>query len=118
LNSLFVSAVQRGGNWNNGRDAGVFSVNLNNAPSNSNGNIGFRCPPEHQANLAWRLNSVLSVRAKTLVERQKACKEGELRPTLFQGFEHLKDAILPCPISIGENQSIAGATASTDDLHQ
>jgi hypothetical protein len=38
-------AVQRGGNWNNGARAGVFSMNLNNAPSNSNTNIGFRCPP-------------------------------------------------------------------------
>ena len=36
-------AVQRGGNWNNGANAGALSVNLNNAPSNSNSNIGFRC---------------------------------------------------------------------------
>jgi hypothetical protein len=38
-------AVQRGGNWGNGANAGVFSMNLNNDPSNSNTNIGFRCPP-------------------------------------------------------------------------
>ena len=31
-----------GGNWNNTGNAGVFYVNLNNARSNSNGNIGFR----------------------------------------------------------------------------
>lgn len=31
-----------GGNWNNGTNAGVFYVNLNNLRSNSNGNIGFR----------------------------------------------------------------------------
>ena len=36
-------AVKRGGNWNNGGNAGLFYVNLNNAPSNSNSNIGFRC---------------------------------------------------------------------------
>jgi len=36
-------AVKRGGNWNNGADAGLFSAYLNNAPSNSNTNIGFRC---------------------------------------------------------------------------
>ena len=47
-NPCSVSAVQRGGNWNNGRNAGVFGVNLNNAPSHTNSNIGFRCPPEHQ----------------------------------------------------------------------
>ncbi len=32
----------RGGNWNNGGNAGVFALNLNNAPSNSNNNVGFR----------------------------------------------------------------------------
>ena len=32
----------RGGNWNNGSQAGVFALNLNNARSNSNNNIGFR----------------------------------------------------------------------------
>lgn len=32
----------RGGNWNNGSNAGVLTLNLNNAPSNSNTNIGFR----------------------------------------------------------------------------
>jgi RNA-directed DNA polymerase len=32
----------RGGNWNNGANAGVFNLNLNNARSNANTNIGFR----------------------------------------------------------------------------
>lgn len=32
----------RGGNWNNGANAGVFNLNLNNLRSNSNNNIGFR----------------------------------------------------------------------------
>ena len=31
-----------GGNWNNGSNAGVFNVNLNNTRTNSNSNIGFR----------------------------------------------------------------------------
>ena len=35
-------AALRGGNWNNGSNAGVFALNLNNAPSNSNNSIGFR----------------------------------------------------------------------------
>jgi len=37
------SAVKRGGNWNNGADAGPFCANLNNAPTDTNNNIGFRC---------------------------------------------------------------------------
>jgi retron-type reverse transcriptase len=44
-------AVQRGGNWNNGANAGPFCANLNNAPSNVNNNIGFRCCSEHGANI-------------------------------------------------------------------
>ncbi len=33
---------RRGGNWNNGSEAGAFALNLNNERSNSNSNIGFR----------------------------------------------------------------------------
>jgi hypothetical protein len=32
----------RGGNWDNGANAGVFALNLNNSRSNVNSNIGFR----------------------------------------------------------------------------
>ena len=32
----------RGGNWNNAANAGVFALNLNNARSNANTNIGAR----------------------------------------------------------------------------
>lgn len=36
------SAFIRGGNWNNGAIAGAFTLNLNNAPTDTNTNIGFR----------------------------------------------------------------------------
>jgi len=39
---ISVRAAYRGGNFNNAADAGVFALNLNNAPSNANYNIGFR----------------------------------------------------------------------------
>jgi RNA-directed DNA polymerase len=42
----FVKAVKRGGNWNNGADAGPFCSNLNNGATNTNNNIGFRCCSE------------------------------------------------------------------------
>jgi|GEM_PF-1976128 hypothetical protein len=35
-------AAIRGGNFNNTANAGVFYLNVNNAPSNANNNIGFR----------------------------------------------------------------------------
>lgn len=31
-----------GGNWNNGSNAGVWALNLNNVRGNSNNNVGFR----------------------------------------------------------------------------
>lgn len=31
-----------GGNWNNGGNAGVWALNLNNVRGNSNNNVGFR----------------------------------------------------------------------------
>lgn len=34
--------VISGGNWNNGSNAGVWALNLNNVRSNSNNNVGFR----------------------------------------------------------------------------
>ncbi|MBI2597499.1 hypothetical protein HYW41_05050 [Candidatus Daviesbacteria bacterium] len=38
----------RGGNWNNGANTGAFTLNLNNAPSNTNNNIGFRCASDQK----------------------------------------------------------------------
>ena len=38
-----TGALIRGGNFNNGTNAGPLAVNGNNQPSNSNNNIGFRC---------------------------------------------------------------------------
>jgi len=31
-----------GGNWNNGANAGLWALNLNNSRTNSNNNVGFR----------------------------------------------------------------------------
>jgi len=42
-NSWPSGAVLRGGNWNNDTNAGVFAANLNNASTNTDTNIGFRC---------------------------------------------------------------------------
>ena len=35
-------APLRGGNWNNGANSGLGALDLNNAPSNRNSNVGFR----------------------------------------------------------------------------
>ena len=41
-NSEAERSLIRGGNWNNGANAGVFYSNLNNHRSNANDNIGGR----------------------------------------------------------------------------
>jgi len=43
IESIARRAVLRGGNWNNETNDGAFTVKLNNEPSNTNTNIGFRC---------------------------------------------------------------------------
>ena len=43
--SRLVRAAKRGGNWNNGANCSLACLNLNNAPSNTNTNIGFRGIP-------------------------------------------------------------------------
>ena len=40
---LVGGAAIRGGNWNNGTNAGLFNANLNNDSSNANNDIGARC---------------------------------------------------------------------------
>ncbi|PIR18757.1 MAG: hypothetical protein COV48_05820, partial [Elusimicrobia bacterium CG11_big_fil_rev_8_21_14_0_20_64_6] len=37
------AAVVRGGGWGNGANAGVFAFSANNAPSDWNYHVGFRC---------------------------------------------------------------------------
>ena len=37
--------MYRGGNWNNGGNAGLFYSNGNNGRTNTNDNIGFRSAP-------------------------------------------------------------------------
>jgi len=51
-NNNASQAFLRGGNWNNTSNAGVFALNLNNAPSNQNNNIGFRCASDSNY-LVW-----------------------------------------------------------------
>ena len=45
-NTYFI----RGANANNGSNAGVFTLNLNNTSANQNRNIGFRCTRESNLN--------------------------------------------------------------------
>jgi hypothetical protein len=43
-----------GGNWNNGTNTGVWTLNLNNNRTNSNNNIGVRADSAKPRNLMYR----------------------------------------------------------------
>jgi hypothetical protein len=40
---IVFGVLLRGGNWNNGVNAGAFTLNLNWDTANQNNNVGFRC---------------------------------------------------------------------------
>jgi len=68
FSKFWVYAFLRGANWNNGSNAGVFTLNLNNTPDNSsNNNIGFRCAlsPKQLSTLASFLHLMILSSAKT-----------------------------------------------------
>src|SRR3989338_1708879 len=78
-------AVLRGGNWNNGANAGPFSANLNNAPTNTNNNIGFRCCNNFESgqihcfygnmNSAKKLHQLIPNLLIEELGRQRFCRE-------------------------------------------
>lgn len=71
--------VVNGGNWSNGANAGLFNLNLNNAASNSNTNIGGRLANEHG--------------------QKSACPQGH-RPAPFIRDHH--------PLPVGEEDRTGG----------
>lgn len=42
-----LMAFNRSGTWNNGPNSGAFTLNLENTPSDSNENLGFRSALEY-----------------------------------------------------------------------
>lgn len=70
-----------GGNWNNGTNAGVWALNLNNVRGNSNDNVGFRAdsvtPRKPQGYGGTKGDAVRRAPCSTLLSG--AAKSGGLR---------------------------------------
>ena len=66
-------AVKRGGNWNDGANAGPFAVNLNNAPTDTNTNIGFRCCNSLQSQIFCLYEDTKQCKKTTSIQIQ-ACR--------------------------------------------
>ena len=62
----------RGGNWNNGSNAGLAALNCNNSRVNTNNNIGFR--------LALEQRQKLTVKALSSSASSKGCRVLWLSP--------------------------------------
>lgn len=65
--------VISGGNWNNGSNAGVWALNLNNVRGNSNNNVGFRADP-----------LPATPHAATAVRQRGSCRRGWCRNVLLR----------------------------------
>jgi retron-type reverse transcriptase len=68
--NLSGRAVKRGGNWDNGANAGLFTANMNNAPSDSNTNIGFRCCNSFQGQIYYFYGNSEQRRKTTSIQIQ------------------------------------------------
>lgn len=93
----------RGGNWNNGVNAGLGALNLNNSRSNSNSNIGFRpaldyARSKHLTGCCQRKNEK-DVLAPAIAEIDLATPAGAPAGCLFEQiyqFENLLNAAYQC----------------------
>lgn len=75
----------RGGNWNNGSNAGAFTLNLNNAPTNTNTNIGFRVARSLGSTVRFSSLKGFGGLARVLLghgQRQRAFKDLQFMPIL------------------------------------
>ena len=89
----------RGGNWNNGANAGVFALNLNNPRTNANGNIGFRVA------LAPHVRS----RASKGVRTAHGAKGTHLPTECGSQPQEAKKLIAAEPVSRGKPRTLAHA---------
>lgn len=113
-----VHAVRRGGNWNNGANAGPLSVNLNNAPSNSNSNIGFRCTSRARSLTVM----LLDLQGQGLWRQAQSFREAH-RLTSYE-VAGSAESVLPAQFSAAKISQLhrfvwclqCRVTASTDDL--
>lgn len=66
--------VISGGNWNNGANAGVWALNLNNVRGNSNNNVGFRSDSvpymPHAACADWQRGSLRRALRRNLARQR------------------------------------------------
>ena len=97
----------RGGNWNNGANAGVFALNLNNPRTNANGNIGFRVAlaPHVRSRASKGVRSRASKGARTA----HGAKGTHLPTECGSQPQEAKKLIAAEPVSRGKPRTLAHA---------
>lgn len=68
---LILKRALRGGNWNNGANAGLFNLNLNNVATNANNNIGLRSAFGNSQKLHFQGNVISAISKGILVLADK-----------------------------------------------
>ena len=108
--------VISGGNWNNGSNAGVWTLNLNNVRGNSNNNVGFRAdslPRPCAAHAAWQRG----------IDRRGLCRNPSRRVPLVATPGHVDGATktgraAPTPPSMKRTGGLWPQITSTASLLQ
>ena len=92
-------AAIRGGNFNNDAIAGVFYLNVNNAPSNSNYNIGFRaCKVRFRARRAEGFSAVEQVQIHAAFDRHFGTGGADDAGSAEE--KHAHGSLLPAPRTV------------------
>ncbi|QUM78715.1 RNA-dependent DNA polymerase (plasmid) [Moritella sp. 24] len=109
---MITRSPLRGGNWNNGSNAGLGALNLNNARTNANNNIGFRPAldyarssfPTGGCQCKFEKDAGTSAIAETLytsIDASIECAYEEI-----YAFENLLSAAYSCRKGKSKNQSV------------
>lgn len=107
MGSDIMRLPYRGGNWNNGANAGLAALNLNNSRANTNTNIGFRPAfgSSQKATPHGALSSALSKGCRCLGYRRKTEQAAPVRRAAdfkalmydqIISFDNLHQAALRC----------------------
>ena len=109
---MITRSPLRGGNWNNGSNAGLGALNLNNARSNANNNIGFRPALDYARNsfptgccqCTFEKDAGTSAIAETLYTSIDASIECAYEK--IYAFENILSAAYSCRKGKSKNESV------------
>ena len=111
----------RGGNWNNGSNAGLAALNLNNARSNSNTNIGFRPALANVRNVSAMADSTVHCKKDEIamarsqnIDQIPQCADVSLFSQII-AFDNLHSAALKAQKNKRQKHEVAAFFANLEE---